>query len=944
MRYNDRRFSIEGGAGLMGKYQLKSRKEGSVITLLEVDTECRAWYVKADDKDAAVKTLISMGESIRRLESIYVNGDDMTEDILSAFSAARKTSYPEEFMPESETDDFAPQGSYMPPEEMMPDDVPPPDEYGYEEAGAAPLSPLPSAEEIEAAASQSGREEASIADERPSEFAMPDILPDLASVLPKTAFVSSPKKNASGAVNGMYLGKKHITGNPVEIRTITDEADGVVFVGTVINCEMRELRSKKKLFLMSLADETNGISCKKFFDRPEEAGGLEELKAGMAVKVRGNVRFDKYSGGLVLELQQVEKGEIIKIDHEDDYPTPRVELHLHTKMSLDGLIDNEEIIKTAAKWHHPAVAITDHGVIQAFPKIQDLADKYKQKVIYGMEGYMIEDIPADPDTDRQQYNHIIILAKNVTGLRNLYRMVTLSHLKFYRKRPLIPKPILKELHEGLIYGSACVMGEFFRAVLAGKSDEELIEMAKFYDYLEVQPLGNNEFLINDDKFAEVNSEKDLQDLNRKVIEIGEKAGRPVCATSDAHYMFAEDQRNRDILLSNWEKPGKIESHPPVYMRTTQEMLDEFSYLPKEKALEIVVENTRRIAEECEVLHPLAEEWKSYNPKISGADEKLVEMCYSNAKAIYGDPLPKEVQERLTLELTPIIKHGYGVLYYIAHKLVKHSNDRGYLVGSRGSVGSSFVATMSGITEVNPLPPHYVCPNCHWTHFYTDGSVGGGFDLPDKACPECGHPLNKNGHNIPFAVFLGFDGDKVPDIDLNFSSGDDQGVAHKYTEELFGRDNVFRAGTIAGIQDKTAYGFVKKYAENRGLTFNDIFIEKLSAGVAGVKRTTGQHPAGIMVCPRDMDIHNFTPLQYAANKKYQKETASPEPLPPISITIPSRAVCSSWISWATMILRLSACSRILRASIRLRFHLMTRRHCLSSAPLKHWALRRSSLEP
>ena len=266
MRYNDRRFSIEGGAGLMGKYQLKSRKEGSVITLLEVDTECRAWYVKADDKDAAVKTLISMGESIRCLESIYVNGDDMTEDILSAFSAARKTSYPEEFMPESETDDFAPQGSYMPPEEMMPDDVPPPDEYGYEEAGAAPLSPLPSAEEIEAAASQSGREEASIADERPSEFAMPDILPDLASVLPKTAFVSSPKKNASGAVNGMYLGKKHITGNPVEIRTITDEADGVVFVGTVINCEMRELRSKKKLFLMSLADETNGISCKKFFD------------------------------------------------------------------------------------------------------------------------------------------------------------------------------------------------------------------------------------------------------------------------------------------------------------------------------------------------------------------------------------------------------------------------------------------------------------------------------------------------------------------------------------------------------------------------------------------------------------------------------------------------------------------------------------------------------
>lgn len=364
--------------------------------------------------------------------------------------------------------------------------------------------------------------------------------------------------------------------------------------------------------------------------------------------------------------------------------------------------------------------------------------------------------------------------------------------------------------------------------------------------------------------------KDLQELNKKVIEIGEKAGIPICATSDAHYLFAEYARDRDILLSNWEKPGKIESHPPVYLRTTEEMLEEFSYLPKEKAEEIVITNTRRVAEQCEVIEPLAEEWKSYNPKIAGADDKLKAMCYEKAVELYGEPLPEIVQDRLDLELTPIINHGYGVLYYIAHKLVKHSNDRGYLVGSRGSVGSSFVATLAGITEVNPLPPHYVCPHCHWNQFFTDGSVGGGFDLADKKCPNCGTELNKDGHNIPFAVFLGFDGDKVPDIDLNFSSGDDQAVAHKYTEELFGRDNVFRAGTIAGIQDKTAFGFVKRYAENRGLTFNDIFIEKLSAGVAGVKRTTGQHPAGIMVCPRDMDIHNFTPLQYAANKRWLKD--------------------------------------------------------------------------
>ena len=840
----------------MGKYRLHSRKEGSAIPLLEVDTECRAWYIKTLHKEDALKALKDMGKALLCVESIYINGEDVSEEVFTPLQSVTLG------MPEEEHLSSDKSFSFTPP---VPDV---PEEQGHSSEMPPDISVFPTAEDIEAAAMQ--EETIQPVEENHPALSMPQGLPSLSSVLPKSAFVASPKEGSKGGDNGIYLGKKHIQGDAIDIKSVNEEKDGVIFVGTVISSEVRELRSKKKLFVMNIADDTNGVSCKKFFDHPEAAEGVEGLKPGAVVKVRGNMRLDKYSGGLVLELLQVEKGEAKTIAHEDHYPTPRVELHLHTKMSLDGLIDNEEVIKTAAKWKHPAVAITDHGVIQAFPKIQDLADKYHQKVIYGMEGYMIEQIPEDPDTDRQQYNHIIILAKNITGLRNLYRMVTLSHLKFYRKRPLIPKPILEELHEGLIYGSACVMGEFFRAVLAEESDEELLKKARFYDYLEVQPLGNNEFLINDDKFPHVNSKKDLQDLNRKVIEIADKAGMPCCATSDAHYMFAEDQRNRDILLSNWEKPGKIESHPPVYIRTTQEMLDEFDYLPKDKAIEIVVTNTRKIAEQCEVLKPLAEEWKSYNPKIAGADKKLVDMCYANAKAIYGDPLPQIVQDRLTLELTPIINHGYGVLYYIAHKLVKHSNDRGYLVGSRGSVGSSFVATMSGITEVNPLPPHYVCPHCHWTKFFTDGSVGGGFDLPDKKCPKCGHDLAKNGHNIPFAVFLGFDGDKVPDIDLNFSSGDDQGVAHKYTEELFGRDNVFRAGTIAGIQDKTAYGFVKRYAENRGLTFNDIFIEKLSAGVAGVKRTTGQHPAGIMVCPRDMDIHNFTPLQYAANKKYLKD--------------------------------------------------------------------------
>lgn len=845
----------------MGKYRLRSKQKDSVITLMEVDTECQAWYIQADDRSAALKVLKAMGDEIRCLKTIYLNGDDVTEEVCPFVMAIENVPLPEE-----EFTEMYGSGAMSSPPDIPSPEIPPAEEMFP--APSAPFFALPSIQDVQAAMASAPRQDEKSAMPKTPAVSFSSDLPTLESVLPASAFQSSaPKEKKS---NGLFLGKSRIKGKVSDINTIHGEQGNIVVQGTVIGCELRELREKRCLFTMKLADETDGISCKKFFEHSEEAENLSGVKPGMAVKVKGNVQLDKFTGGLVLNISQMEQGEIETIEHEDHAETPRVELHLHTKMSLDGLIDNEEIIKTAAKWKHPAVAITDHGVIQAFPKIQELAAKYKQKVIYGMEGYLIDEIPEDADNDRQQYSHIILLAKNITGLRNLYRLVTLSHLKYYRKRPLLPRPLLEEFREGLIYGSACVMGEFFRAVLNGDSDEELIKRAKFYDYLEVQPIGNNEFLMYEDKYAAITTKKDLQNLNKKVIEIGEKAGVPVCATSDAHYLFAEYARNRDILLSNWEKPGKIESHPPVYIRTTEEMLEEFSYLPKEKAEEIVITNTRRVADQCDVIEPLAEEWKSYNPKIAGADEKLTAMCYAKAEQLYGKPLPDIVQARLDLELTPIINHGYGVLYYIAHKLVKHSNDRGYLVGSRGSVGSSFVATLSGITEVNPLPPHYVCPHCHWNQFFTDGSVGGGFDLPDRKCPECGTELHKDGHNIPFAVFLGFDGDKVPDIDLNFSSGDDQGVAHKYTEELFGRDNVFRAGTIAGIQDKTAFGFVKRYAENRGLTFNDIFIEKLSAGVAGVKRTTGQHPAGIMVCPRDMDIHNFTPLQYAANKKWLKD--------------------------------------------------------------------------
>ncbi len=814
----------------MAKYRLQCRTESHTITLMEIDTESRAMYIQATDGAAALEALLSLGAELAFAEEIFINGKDVTENV-----HAVRPPVGMEMVGGTEIPVAVPQ-SYPEQAEICEDEIPLPTEEPEEEQSA---------------------------------FCMTAALPRLADVLPQAA--AAPVSSKSKEWDGIFIGRAHIKGAPTDIAEIREEADNVIIEGDLVSFDVRELRDGKRLYTFRVADDTNGILGKRFIEANEDTATLDQnLKKGMCVKMGGNVRLDKYTGRLVLNVSRMEVGEAKEIRHDDDAEEVRVELHLHTKMSLDGLTDAEAAVKTAAKWGAPAIAVTDHGGIQIFPKLQEYAQKYKQKILYGMEGYMIENIPENPDTDRQKYSHIIILAKNMAGLHNLYRLVTLSCLKYYKKRPLIPKPILEELHDGLLYGSACVMGEFYRAVLDEKSDEELMALAKFYDYLEVQPIGNNEFLIEDDRYAKVNTVEDVQALNKRIIEIADKAGLPCCATSDAHFLFKEDQINRDILLAKWAKPGKQDSHPAVYIRTTQEMLDEFSYLPPEKAKEIVVTNTRKMAELCDWIEPLSEEWKSYNPKITGADEALTEMCYQNARKIYGDNLPKIVEDRLHQELTPIIKHGYGVLYYIAHKLVKHSNDRGYLVGSRGSVGSSFVATMSGITEVNPLPPHYVCPQCHWSEFYTDGSVGGGFDLPDRKCPSCGAPLSKNGHNIPFAVFLGFDGDKIPDIDLNFSSGDDQSVAHQYTEELFGRDNVFRAGTISGLQEKNAYGVAKKYAEVMGLSCNDIYLEKISAGVIGVKTNTGQHPAGIMVCPRDMDIHNFTPLQYSADKKYEKD--------------------------------------------------------------------------
>jgi len=848
--------------------------------------------------------------------------------------------------------------------------------------------------------------------------------------------------------DGVILGK-NFDGEVIKMSEVNQDSGKVVVCGDIFAVDCRELRNGRFLFKFDMTDYTNSLSVKFFAKKDDIDTYKEKLKEGIYVKVRGEAQYDRFAREPVIMAYDIV--ELKKHEKMDMAEEKRVELHLHTQMSaMDGITSAKELVQRAAKWGHKAIAITDHGVVQAYPDAYGAAKKNNIKVIYGVECYLVDDdIPVvynanghsvddafvvfdiettglDAVTDRIieigavkikngeivdrfssfvnpgisipefivkltginddmvkdappieevlndflqfvgdvpvvahnamfdtgfiKYNarmlnievknpivdtlqlsrnmfpnlkkykldivakhlgvqldnhhravddaeataniflkcleilksrgvntineiqhafesnvdymkahtyHGVILVRNQVGLKNLYKLVSESHLKYFHKRPRMPKSLLMAHREGLIFGSACEAGELFSALLDKKSDEEIARIVRFYDYLEIQPLGNNQFLVDSGK---VDSVEDLKNLNRKIVELGEKFGKPVVATCDVHFIDPEDEVFRRILMAG-QGFSDADNQAPLYFRTTDEMLEEFSYLGAEKAFEVVVTNTNKIADMIDNIAPVPE--GTFPPHMEGAEEEIKELAVSKAKEIYGEPLPEIVQARLEKELNSIIKNGFAVMYLIAQKLVHKSNSDGYLVGSRGSVGSSFVANMVGITEVNSLQPHYICESCKYSEFITDGSVGCGFDLPDKDCPKCGKPLKKDGYDIPFETFLGFDGDKEPDIDLNFS-GEYQPVAHKYTEELFGEGHVFRAGTIGTIAEKTAYGFVKNYLDERGRVVTNAEINRLVKGCTGVKRTTGQHPGGIMIVPQNKEIFDFSPIQKPAD--------------------------------------------------------------------------------
>ena len=688
-----------------------------------------------------------------------------------------------------------------------------------------------------------------------------------------------------------FYGRGGISNHTRDMISITGDDTEIACWGEVFGLETRDIKTKRgtdmTIVNFSFSDHTNSLNASLFIDT-HRMGDIAPLKDGAFILVNGSYEFDNYKKDFVVKpramalLQKYTE----KDEHEGE---KRVELHCHTNMSAkDAVSSADAIVRQAYEWGHKAIAITDHGVVQAYPAAAGAVKTIRKsggdfKVIYGVESYFVDDVNNDvkdlnaKQTAKFRY-HQIILVKNLTGLKNLYKLVSEAHLHDFRGKPLTMRSKLDKLREGLILGSACEQGELYRAIIDEKPEEELLRIADYYDYLEIQPLGNNAFMVREssypdkkdkktgavipNRFKKVTDFEVIKSFNRKVVELADKLGKPVVATGDVHFLKKSDDIIRKILMAG-QGFEDFDNQAPLYLKTTDEMLADFDYFG-ERAREFVIDNPNRIADmvDGDVI-PVPD--GNYPPVIEGSDELLHDICWDTAHKTYGENLPEVVEKRLEKELNSIINNGFSIMYISAQKLVAYSEENGYLVGSRGSVGSSFAATMAGISEVNPLPPHYVCPECRYSEFFLKGEVGSGFDLPEKKCPKCGAQLNRNGHDIPFETFLGFKGDKVPDIDLNFSD-EFQNSVQKYTETLFGSENVFKAGTISTVAEKTAYGFAKAYAEKKGITLSNAELNRLASLVekAQIKQTTGQHPAGMIIVPKTNTIYDFCPIQHPAD--------------------------------------------------------------------------------
>ncbi|MCL2248943.1 MAG: PolC-type DNA polymerase III [Oscillospiraceae bacterium] len=679
---------------------------------------------------------------------------------------------------------------------------------------------------------------------------------------PTATKYAASKKNSAKPPNPAILGRATKV-KPIPLSEVDLDLGRVTVSGEVFSIRNRFIEKINAwLINFDITDYTSSITITKFM-RGEDKNSYDKatkvaqsIKQGMHLIISGNLSISKYDNDLVLDPQNIVPYE--PEQRMDTAEEKRIELHLHTKMSeMDALTDTVDAIKKAAAWGHPAIAITDHGVLQSFPTAAVAASRLKSdiKIIYGVEGYFRN----DSREMKRRYNHITLLVKNQAGMKNLYELVTKSHLENYNTRPIIFKSELTQLREGLIIGSACESGEVFEAIVQKKSDEEIEELASFYDYFEIMPICNNNFMIMSDKF-EPNTEEELRDLNRKVLELGRKLDKPVVATGDVHFLDPEHEVYRKILQTS-KGYKDATSSLPLYLKTTVEMLEEFSYLGKETAFEVVVKNTQKIAEMCETVNPLPEGGKLYVPTLDNSTENLRKLVFDKSVELYGENMPVIIKERIEYELNDILGLGYGVIYMAAQKLVSYLREQHSRVGSRGSVGSSMVAHLAGITEVNPMPAHYRCPNCKNSEF--SESYACGADMPDKKCPSCGSDYAKDGFNIPFETFMGFDGDKVPDIDLNIAS-DSLSEAHKYVYEMFGEEHVFRAGTIGTLKERNAYKAMKKYLEVTGKNVSRAEENRLLSGCLGVKATTGQHPGGLIVIPQDMDLSDFCPAQYPSN--------------------------------------------------------------------------------